>query len=227
MRQTLEPMKHIILYCFVLAAFAFSHDAGEVVDLASPFKQRIHELCSGHGLTHLDPEDISKLCDLFSENLQDVKDLQKNAQSDKFLSQLTGLIVRANLPKEVKSRLLRESYRMSSERPSEDEWSKTISLLIEETRIVKHEEIIRHTSSSDPYLRAISEMSLEKSANRLRRDENRLEKESVDGTTQEQKLVIAQEESDRPKPTPWVLWSAVGLFIMASIVYLMRRRQHA
>ena len=140
----------------------FAHENNGSNNEIFAFKEQINDLCSGHGLMHLENEQIEKICDQFSENSADVLALMESAPTDKYLVQLTGLIIRANLPKGQKDKLLRKSYEISLAHLSDqEEWSFTIGLLMEDTKILTQGEAQLQSNSKNAYLRSVSKKYLE------------------------------------------------------------------
>lgn len=126
------------------------------------FKQHVYDLCSGHGLMHLNADEMRDLCEKLAANLDVVRELQEDPRHDIFLANLTGLIIRSPIPKDTKNNLLRNSYRIGKEKSSDGvEWHFTFLRLIEEGNVLSRDEISSHLSSQNRQLKGAATRFLE------------------------------------------------------------------
>jgi hypothetical protein len=152
----------IIIFLITHQFLLLAHEDNSNDQEHLPFKEHVDSLCSGHGLIHLDSNQIQAICDQFVDNNDSVLALLESAPSDKYLVQLTGLIIRANYTKSQKEKLLRKSYdRCKMLSDAQVEWIYTIGLLMEETKTLTHEEAKSHSKSKNPYLQSVSKTYLE------------------------------------------------------------------
>ncbi len=213
-------MKLVSLFLFgVLIALASSHEVGVSADRDSVFKQGVQDLCSGHGLMHLSGDEIEKICDKLSENYGLIEEMQVSAKNDKFLSQLTRLIIWTGLPRRQKNQLLRKSYSLStSPKGGESEWPETISLLIEETSVLDSDEINTHLSSSSEYLRAVAKMRLQKDRGKIiRGPRDSLDEEKVVETS-----LLERENAKKNNYRDSLVW--VGVVLAIAVTTFVARR---
>ncbi len=182
----MKSLLAILVSLFCAFGLVSGHDdmdlRGEAI---YPFKQQVYDLCSGHGLMHLNAEEMSDLCEKLAKNLDDIRDLQENPRHDIFLSNLTGLIIRSPVPQNVKNDLLRKSYQMSKEKSSEgDEWHYTVLRLIEESNVLSHDEVSSHVNSQNRQLKGAATRFLEQNPeNAPKRPERRRSDSDVESKT--------------------------------------------
>lgn len=230
MRKTLRitnPVK-IIALLFFFVSFLCAHNDESVKKTVYPFKERINDLCSGHGLTLLSPEEIQKICDSFIDDFEDVKALQESAATDQYLSRLTGLVILSNLSPDLKKKFLRRSYEISLEPPDgKSEWWRTISRLIEESSILKKEEVLKHTNSDSKHLRAISENYLRnisnKSSEKARENKNDDPIGPASNESDTSKTDFAKQSPDYSNKSVWLL--IVGLIFSGTIAFLLIKKR--
>jgi hypothetical protein len=221
MRKILNilSIQKIYIVIILLNGALFAHENHSKIDSTYTLKQRVHELCGGHGLMHLDPEEIQKISGSFSSHTADIDSLQQTAGSDTYLSQLTGLIIRSDLSKDKKNEFLRRSYDIALAKSTEGkEWGKSIAILIEETEILSREEISRYTLSEDPYLKAISQRYLNNKQQR-QISENGVAPTNSDTSSPKQINSSAKEKI-------WLPWILLGvlLLIIFSLHKVFRNR---
>jgi hypothetical protein len=128
-----------------------------------PFKERIHGLCSGHGLMHMEDAVLNSILDRFAKHSNEVVQLQEAAPDDNYLVQLTVLIHRSNLSPDQKQEGYRRSYEIVLKNlKSGDEWKRTLWFLLRDTDALTQEEIRTHLEAKDPGVRADAKKALEK-----------------------------------------------------------------
>lgn len=223
----------IAIFCWSVTGFATGHDNEDARrEAIYPFKQQAYDLCSGHGLMHLNDEEMRELCVRLANNLDDVRALLKNPRHDIFLSNLTGLIIRSPVPEEVKRELLRESYEISKEKSSEgDEWHFTIVRLIEETDVLSLDEVASHIYSKDIRLRGAATRFIEKNAGEESiRPERRPDESEPDELPPDPEIgSLGAESSSEIEQTSGGLYWFIGVCVFAilGLGFIVLRKKSA
>ncbi len=192
----MKPFLAISFICLSATGFAEGYEEKDArLEAIYPFKQQAYDLCSGHGLMHLSDDEMRDLCDRLARNLDDVRALQENPRNDRFLSNLTGLITRSEIPQKEKRDLLRRSYEISEKKSSEgDEWPLTVAQLIDRANVLSIDEISSHLSSENAYLRGTAARYLEENSGmKPKRPEHRPAGTNPDGKAGEKGAAGAEE----------------------------------
>jgi hypothetical protein len=211
----------IFTILFFVNSYLLAHEDKIILDSTYPLKQRIDNLCAGHGLLHLKSEEITKISSSFSDNLNDIEDLLQFAATDNYLAQLTGLIARSDLSMVQKNDLLQKIYTMALDK----EWSITIATLIEQTQFLGKEEIYKHTFSDDPFLKA---MSLKSMNDHTLKEFSHKQHEKTQDTVLSQNATITgniiQESNWSSRGVKIILWLLFSFSVMLILKFLHRAK---
>lgn len=129
-----------------------------------PFKEKMYDLCNGHGEEHMTENQINLLLKEVEDNHSHMMNLIDLAESERFLVRLTNVVIVSDLPLTKKNEFYKRSYIKSKE--NGEEWSDVIKLLIDKTSSLKREDVEGYATSSNQYLRAAANKALKKRSSR-------------------------------------------------------------
>jgi len=204
----------------------FSHDKWDEKSLGIyPFKQRIDELCKGHGVTHMSKEETDALFRQYAKHHQDIIDLQTKGAipNDNYLVQFTSFALHSNLTTEQKYKVYRKSYEIYLEELEKgNHWNDTLSVLIGKTSALTKGELQRHLQSNDKWIKRASEKALKNHSLRGKRKNRGNVPVPAGGTIDDDASSYQSSKiTSNLSPTVWV-YGLSGLFLLAGITLVIR-----
>lgn len=144
----------MILYLFLtFSVGVYGHGEDRMTGNEYMIKDRIHDLCSGHGAMHLTSDELNELFSQFPEHYQEITSLVGEANSDNYLVQLTTFIERSVLPDEQKMSAYKVIHsRVASKLKEGDEWNRTLRKLVRIPDVLTIDELKVHLDSEDKVL---------------------------------------------------------------------------
>lgn len=200
--------------------------SNEAIELY-PFKNRIDDLCKGHGVAHMTSDELNEYNQRIAEHYPEMIDLVTgDIKDDNYLYQLTHFIKDSTLEKSKKDEFYKKGYLKYKEQAEEgNQFRRSLLLLLRNADIFTPDELKIHMGSDDKWVKDAAQKSLARTENRARNN-NVAEKVITNSMSNQSKGSDSLgNEYIQNNQTYWPYYLSGGILISAIAGYFILKRK--